>query len=135
MLINADPQRRDLVVFGVALPAFFALLGWLLADRTASAVPERVAWSVGAVVAVVYWVVPRARRPLFIGWNYLTYPLAWVVSHVVLLVVFVAVITPIALLLKLLRFDPLSRRPDAGAETYWVTHDPPRTVERYFRPY
>ena len=135
MLVNADPQRRELVVFGFALPAFFALLGWLLVDRTASPVPERVAWAVGAVVAVVYWAVPRVRRPLFIGWNYLTYPIAWVVSHVVLLAVFAVVMTPIALLLKLLRHDPLSRRPDGGAETYWVTHEPPRTVERYFRPY
>jgi hypothetical protein len=58
-----------------------------------------------------------------------------VVSHVVLLLVFAVVVTPVALLLRLLGRDPLERRPDPRAATYWVDRKTEPDPRRYFRQF
>jgi hypothetical protein len=50
-------------------------------------------------------------------------------------VVFYLVFTPVGLVMRLLGRDPLQRRFDREAGTYWVDHVEPRSVEEYFRQY
>jgi hypothetical protein len=45
------------------------------------------------------------------------------------------VITPVGLIFRLLGKDPLTRRFDPRASTYWVKHEEPGNVERYFRQF
>ncbi len=76
---------------------------------------------------------PRALRPVFIALAWLTAPIGWVVSRVLLAVVFYLVLTPLALLRRR-RGDPLGVRLDRQARTYWIDRPrTPRSAESYFR--
>ena len=88
--------------------------------------------SLAFIVPAIGLVKPSILRGAFLTLSYLTWPIGWVVSHVILAIVYYAVLTPIALLLRLFKYDPLTRRMDRGASTYWkpVSTSP---IERYFR--
>ena len=135
MTVVPDPTRRDLAVFGLVLPVAVALAGLVVARRTGSDLPPRLVWGAGGAVAAAYLAVPRLRRPIFVGASRAAYPIGWAVSHLVLLAVFVAVITPIALLVRLIGDDPMARRPDPSAASYWTPRARRGDVQRYFQQF
>ena len=135
MRIDRNPGRRDLAVFAVVLPVTFALLGFIVGHRLGSAGVRNGLWAAGAVLTAAYVAVPRLRRPLYVGISVAVYPIGWVVSHVIVLVVFVVVVTPMALLLRVLGRDPLQRRFDPSVPSYWVPRTPAGDVRRYFQQF
>ena len=133
--INRTPSRKDLRLFGLLLPVFFGALGLIVGRRTGSAFAARAVWSLGLAACLSYWAIPSLRRPVFVGWSYATYPFGWAVSHLVLAVVYFGVVTPIGVLARLFRQDPMHRRFDPAAPTYWVTRPPDADIRRYFRQF
>lgn len=133
--INKHPARRDLVVFGLALPVLAAVVGALARFRWHAPGAALGIWVVGAVVTAAYWAIPPLRRLIYLGWVYVTYPIGFVVSHVVLAFAYYVVLTPVGLLMRLFGRDPLKRVFDPAATTYWVVHDDRTDVREYFRQY
>ncbi|HMI30851.1 MAG TPA: SxtJ family membrane protein [Candidatus Limnocylindrales bacterium] len=131
--INKNPSRRDLIVFGLLFPVFTGLIGAGLYFRTGAHEAARAVWIAGVLVALLYFAVPSLRRPFYLGWIYVTYPIGYVLSHVILGAVFYLVFTPVGLVMRMLGKDPLHRRFDRAAATYWVKHDPHSDQGRYFR--
>lgn len=135
MIRTPDPDRRELRVFAVVLPVTVAILGAVARFRFDAPEVGRGIWLGGALLSVLYLVVPRARRPIFLAISWATYPVGYVMSHVVLLAVFAVVVTPIALLLRLLGRDPLHRRRDPAAPSYWRDRPGGGDVRRYLHQY
>ncbi len=130
--INRDPSPRDLAIFGALLALFVALAGWLLRRQ---GVAGAAVWGAGALLVAVYLVVPAARRPIYLGWMYAVFPIGWVISHAVLAGIYYGVFTPIGLVLRFAGRDPLARRFDRSAPSYWQPHRPDLHRRRYFRQY
>ncbi len=135
MTINTQPARKDLLLFGTLLPIFFLVLGFLIGHRADSVAARGAVWMAGAGVTLLYFAIPALRRPIFVGWSYATYPIGWLVSHVLLLTIFVVVITPIGLLVRLFRGDVLGRRFDHSAQTYWSPCENVSEPKRYFQQF
>ncbi|MBW3613809.1 MAG: hypothetical protein KY439_00650 [Actinobacteria bacterium] len=133
--VNRNPSAKDLRAFGLLLPVFVAVFGWTIGHRSGSSTAASVIWAAGAAVVVVYLARPPLRRAVFVGWSYVTYPIAWAVSHVILGAVFFGVVTPIGLLVRRLREDPMERQWDPAAPSYWTSREPERDVRRYFRQF
>jgi len=77
---------------------------------------------------------PRALRWVFVGWMIAVFPIGWVVSHVLLGVIFFALFTPIAIVFRLIGRDPLRLR-TTDAETHWLPKPPPPGPESYYHQY
>ncbi|MHC5539936.1 SxtJ family membrane protein [Singulisphaera rosea] len=92
-------------------------------------------WVAAVLLRIVGVVSPKHLRWVFLGLTLVTWPIGWVVSHVVLAVIYYAVVTPVAILLRLLGRDLLSRRSDAKLESYWEPYRHDRGLEQYLRPY
>ncbi|HVL97731.1 MAG TPA: SxtJ family membrane protein [Egibacteraceae bacterium] len=133
--IVKEPTRRDFVVFGALLPVFTAVLGGLVTRFSGLPGAGRGVWVVGGVATLAFVAVPAWRRPIYMGWMRGTYPLGWLMTHVILSAVHLIVMAPIALLMRVLRIDPLQRRWDPAARTYWVSRDREPDVASYFRQY
>lgn len=133
--INTNPSRRDLLWFGVLLPIFFAFIGVLVWRRTGSLTPATTLWVVGGTVSTLFALWPASRRRIYVGWMYAVYPIGWTVSHLLLGVVYFGVITPLGLAMRVLRRDPLERRFDRAASSYWEAHDPAGRIKRYLRQF
>ena len=85
------------------------------------------------VLGVLAWLYPMAVRPIFVGMMVLAFPINWVVTHVMLAVIFYCLFTPIAVLFRLLGRDPLGRRLEPAQDSYWVVKPQPDDVRSYFR--
>jgi hypothetical protein len=134
-MINKKPTRRDLTVFGLTLPVAFAVAGFVVGRKTGSAILPRLVWGTGGALTTVYFSLSRIRRPIFIFWSYLTYPIGWTVSHILLALIFFIVLTPIGLLVRLRGYDPLERQFDPSAVSYWTPYQKTDDFRRYFQQF
>ncbi len=103
---------------------------WLGRGRTTAAF---ILAAVGLAVGLIGLVKPPAIRPLFSALMTVTFPIGWAVSHVLLALLYYAVITPMALLFKMIGRDALSRRRRTGQATYWQPKLMPTEARSYFR--
>jgi len=133
--IKQEPSRRDLAWFGALLPVAVGALGLAVRRQLGSTTGASVVWACGGGIAALYLLLPAVRRPIFVGWSLLAAPIGWLVSHAILAVAFYAVVTPIGLLGRIAGRDPLQRRLDRSAKTYWVERAPGQDVGRYFRQF
>jgi hypothetical protein len=134
--INRNPSRRQLRQFaGCGLPLLCGAIGALLYWKAGFATPALAVWAGGAVLSLAGLVVPRLMKPLFLGLMYVAFPFGWLAATIVLVLLYYLVFTPFGLCLRLLKGDPLARRADKTAKTYWQARQPPGSVEQYFREY
>ena len=75
----------------------------------------------------------RDFHPLNRVWTQFGAALHKIVSPVVLGLLFFAVVTPLAMLMRLLGKDPLRRGFDSGASSYWLKRDQPTPDARSLR--
>ena len=132
--IDTNPSRRVLQIHAAMLPLVLTVLGALRwhagSPRTAA-----VLWLAAFVIAVAAFALPRVRRWIYVGWSCVTYPVGWAVSRLVLGIVYFLVATPIAVALRVAKRDPLQRRFDKAAKSYWIARQPSRDIMRYFRQF
>jgi hypothetical protein len=111
--------------FGLVFAAFFAIVaGVRFWNRHADA-----RWWVGAAIVfallALFWRAPLA--PLNRLWARVGLLLHAIVNPAVMVLIFAVAIVPTALMMRLLRKDPLRLRRDPSAKTYWIECDaPPR---------
>jgi len=130
-----QPTKRVLRQFAAAWLAFFGAVG--LYQYLARGHTPWGLWLMVAAVGVgtMGLVRPAAVRWLFVGWMVVAFPIGWVVSQVMLLLMFYGLITPVAIWFRL-RGRDLLRRKRAGQRTsYWLMKETPQDVRRYFRQY
>lgn len=134
LAINKNPGKKELLVFGLGLPILFGLIGW---HRWAngSQLTAQVVWAIGGALTLAFALVPAARARIYVGWMYAVFPIAFVVSHVILGVVYFLVVTPVALLLRVVGKDPMQRTFDRSAKTYWIPREASRPKASYFRQF
>ena len=135
--INTDPSRKQLNQFGfvwMGFVAFFGLIAWFKFSNPTLA---KGLWGAAVVVPVIGWLAPPFMRAVFVGMSYLAWPIGFVVSHVVLAVVYYLVLTPIGLVMRLVGYDAMKRRFDREATSYWVDRpkDAAADAGRYFRQF
>jgi hypothetical protein len=78
---------------------------------------------------------PAAVRWLFVGMTVVTYPIGWVVSQVMLAIMFYGIITPLAWWFRVRGRDLLTRRPAPNRATFWAPKQTPEDMRAYFRQY
>jgi hypothetical protein len=131
-LIDLDlrPEAGPLRRFGVAA-ALLLLVAALLAPwpAPASAALGVLALGTGALA----WARPRALLWPYVALSLLLHPLGLLVSYVVLAGLFFGLVTPLGLLLRALRHDPLRLHRPPGAGTRWVERKGAGDLARYFR--
>jgi hypothetical protein len=133
---NANPTRRELRQFAsLWLPLSCVAVAAVLWKAGFSNATSGVVAATGAALGIVGWLRPDLFRPIFVAWLAAAYPIGWVVSHVVLAILYFGVLTPIGLTLRLFGRDPMTRRWDRDATTYWTPHRGSTDDSAYFRQY
>jgi hypothetical protein len=109
--------------FGIVFAVVFVIIGLLpLWDGS----PMRL-WAM--IVAGVFLgtglFVPVVLRPLNRLWFLFGMALHKVMNPLVMGLLFYLTVTPIALIMRMVGKDPLNRRFDPSAKSYWVEREPP----------
>lgn len=130
--INRTPSSRDLRVFATLWLVFGLGLAGLLAGRGLSGW-ALISMALALSFGVVGLAAPGSIRWLYLGATYAAFPIGFVVSHLVLGVVYFLVITPVGFCLRLARYDPLHRRREPTRPSYWTPRDTKKPASSYFR--
>ena len=132
--INWNPSKRELRQFaGLCLVFFGGIAAWMYARHGAGPWPTTLA-TLAVVLGLPGLAFPILLKPVYVGWMVAAFPIGWTVSHVLLGVIFYGVVTPIGLFLRLIGRDPMNRKFEPQAKTYWIEHEPAESA-RYFRMY
>jgi hypothetical protein len=113
-------SRKDLRSFGLIVGGIFGLIGlWPLLRH---GLPVRV-WAVALAVPLILaaLVLPASLRYPYRVWNLVGHCLGWVNTRILMILMFYAIFTPAALVMKAIGRDALSRRLDKSAKTYRVS--------------
>jgi hypothetical protein len=133
--VTKPPTDRQLRQFAaIAAILLAALAVWQLAARGSLVVIG--CYATGAVIATAIGVArPRWLAPSFTFWMIAAFPIAWLVSNVVLAVLFFGLLTPLGLLFRLQGRDPLNRSWPGRHDSYWQEKPAADKPERYLRQF
>ena len=142
--LNLNPTPRTLRQFGfIALGGFglLAALAWfelgMFAGGLGAARPTVAAAlaGVGGLSALLSLVYPKANRVLFVALSVLTYPIGFVLSYVIMGLLFFGLFAPIAVTFRIIGRDALRRRTKTEAKSYWEKARAERPKSDYFKQY
>jgi hypothetical protein len=129
--INWYPKPKELRTF--AMIALIASLLYVLKG-------VRIQWSVTIITAgfgifLSSFVSLKLTRIIYLGLILMTFPIGWAISMIMLTAFYFLLLTPLGFIFRLLGRDPLYRRFDPDAKSYWLTRQEPDSLDRYFHQY
>ena len=131
-----DPSRRALRQFGWVVGGVLLGIGGLLLWRRGPGVAVWALGGVGGVLVALGTLAPVALRSVRTVWMALAFAMGFVMTRVLLTLAFALAVVPVAFGLRLFGKDPMRRRPDPDASTYWLDKADGRpdrgSLERYF---
>jgi hypothetical protein len=133
--ISLDPPPKTLRQFaGVWLIVFGGLACWqgLVRDRLA---PALALGALALAVGPLGLAKPQAVRWVFVAAQVITFPIGWVVSQAVLVLLFFGLFTPMGLAFRLLGRDALDMRRKQDLSTYWTPKPAAADLRSYFRQF
>ena len=63
---------------------------------------------------------PLVLKPIYLFWMKLAFILGWFNTRLLLSIVYFAVFTPIGIIMKLFKVDPLNRKIEKEKDSYWI---------------
>jgi len=116
--------KKELREFGLTIGAILVILGVVALLRSKAAYPYLLA--MGFLLAALGLTIPQVLKPLQKAWMAFSIVLGFVMSRVILAIVFYAVMTPMGLLTRILGKDILDQRMDRKEVSYWKKRAGPR---------
>jgi hypothetical protein len=134
--INWHPKHKELRNFGlIALIAsvIISLLLYLLKDLA-------IQWilaitGAGLIIFLCSLISDVLTRIIYIALTLVTLPIGWVMSFIIMAIFYFSILTPLGLVFRLTGRDPLHRKFDSRAESYWLKRQPPDTIDRYYHQF
>lgn len=111
-------NKKELHKFGITIGIFLFMVAAYLfwKDRPAA---EYVAYVSGGFL-VLALVVPITLKPVYIAWMSFAIVMGFIMTRVILSILYGVVFTPAGLVVRLLRKDPLNEKIEPEATTYWI---------------
>jgi hypothetical protein len=129
--VQREPSSRDLTILALLFLMLGAAVGGyqLLWKGAASGWY----WIIAGVVLCLSRLITPLFRQLYSLWLAFSVILGYFVSRIVLTIIFFLVITPMALIFRVIGKDPMERKLDRKATSYWSKKEQEAnpSIERY----
>lgn len=111
-------ERTQIRNFSIVMAAVFLLMGFIVFMRQK---PEfLLLWLTGAAFLAIGIIRPVWLKFLYVPWMMLGRILSWVNTRLILGIIYYGLVTPIGLVMRLCRADPLHRAWSKHAASYWI---------------
>lgn len=91
--------------------------------------------AIGCLAGIIFWLFPGISRPFYLVWYFVACCIGIVMGNLLVTAFFFLAITPAALIMRVVGRDPLARRFDPKAKSYWREAQKVVDPERYFRQF
>jgi len=133
--LNIKPDEKILREFGIFSLFGFGAMGLVAALKWDFWQLSYGLWGLAVFVFLFAFIRPEVLRPLFVLLMVVAFPIGFVISNVILAVLFYAVFTPLALLFKIIGRDALNRKIEPDRISYWISRDEERLIAQRFKQY
>ena len=117
--------------FGLVFAGLFALLGILSIYHGTT---RGYYWfPVAALFGVIAYIAPGVLAPLNRAWAKFGHLLHMAINPIVLGILFYVCISPIGFLMRLAGKDPMRRKFEPAAKSYWIVRAPPGPTPKTFK--
>ena len=115
---NIKSGKKDLRDFGITMGVVIAIFAAVFFLRKKSY------WDICAVISICFFasgfICPVILKPIQKIWMILAVLMGWVMTRIILSVLFYLGMTPLSLLLKLFGKKFLDKKFDRNTESYWI---------------
>jgi hypothetical protein len=133
--ISFTPENRTLRQFAALWIAVFGAMaiwqGLARSHPLAGAILGLAATTIGPLGLVK----PQCIRPIYVGWMIVAFPIGWIVSTVLLALLYFGVFTPVGLIFRMTGRDALSLRRPTDRRSYWSEKPAPANARNYFQQF
>ena len=91
-------------------------------------------WAIAAAFVGLGLLAPRSLAPVYELWLKIGHVLGWINSRIILTLIFALVVTPMALVMKLIKRDTMARQLEPQRVTY-RSPSRPRDISHLQKPY
>jgi hypothetical protein len=139
--VNWHPDRKERRRFAasliVGLPCVAAVL--LVAQRWRGGgwnfeAPLAVA-GIGVGLGLSLWLAPQIARPFYVVWYAVACCAGWLIGNAALAAIFLLIVTPLALVMRLMGRSAFTKGFDRNALSYWREVNSRDEPERYYRQF
>ena len=134
--LNLKPSAKQLRDFGLIALCMCPLIGlfllWLDKIRLTGLI---VFCLIGVAMFILSRISTTLIKPVYQGMMIVTFPIGWVVSHLMMGLFYYGVVTLIAIVFKIIGRDPLCRKYEPEAESYWIPYKQSRSPKHYFHQF
>jgi hypothetical protein len=134
--INWRPGRKELRNFGIIAliaSAVISLVLYLLKGLEVQWI--LIICCVGFIIFLSSIISAKISRIIYLGLTFVTLPIGWIISFILLAIFYFLLIMPIGFIFRLVGRDPLCRKFDSAAGSYWLPRRPPDSNDRYFHQF
>jgi hypothetical protein len=89
----------------------------------------------GLAAGIILWLLPQIAKPFYLVWYFIACCMGIVVGNVLFALFFYLVFTPLGLLLRLRRNQPITKGFDKSRKSYWRDAEKPVDLKRYYRQF
>ena len=134
--INWKPDRNELRKFGETSLAMLILIAlvfyWL--DRL-TAVTSLYLCTAGLGIFILSRISTKLVRPFYLLLYAMALPIGFVLTNILMAIFYFIILTPLGLIFRLIRRDPLRRKFDSQTKTYWAPNRSCDSLKRYFNQF
>ncbi|MBC8468979.1 MAG: hypothetical protein H8D56_05860 [Planctomycetes bacterium] len=134
--IDWNPKSKQLRNFGKIALAASVIISLLLYLLKGVAIQWcLIICAFGFMVFIISLISLRLTKMIYLGMILLTMPIGWVVSFILMAAFYFLLLAPLGLIFRLMGRDPLCRKFDPAAKSYWLSRRPPKGQEQYFHQF
>jgi hypothetical protein len=134
--IDWNPESKQLQNFGKIALVATTLISLLLYLLKGVAIQwALIIFGFGFFVFIISLLSLKLTKVIYLGMILLTLPIGYVVSFILMVTFYFLLLTPLGLIFRLIGRDPLNRKFEPNAKSYWLSRRQPKGVEQYFHQF
>lgn len=134
--INWKPDDKQLRGFGLAaLIVTVAISIILYYFKDVSIIWAGIVFGIGFIIFLTSRFAIEITRMFYISLTAITMPIGICVSFILMSIFYFLLLLPVGIVFKLIGRDPLYRKFDTSAESYWIEHRQAEKIDRYFQQF
>tara|TARA_B100000945_G_C20360084_1_gene586698 strand:- start:126 stop:539 length:414 start_codon:yes stop_codon:yes gene_type:complete len=114
---NIKSEKKDLIKFGITIGILLLIIAGMLSWKEKDSF--QILLIIGAILCLFSVVIPIILKPIYWIWMIFATILGWVMTRLILTILFYIIITPIGLILRLFGKQFLELRWNRNDKSYW----------------
>lgn len=119
-LVKLDQSTKSLKKFGLLVGGVFSLISLWLFYKDSSSILKYITGCIGGLLILLGILYPGILKSIHKVWMGLALSMGWIVSRILLTLLFILITIPIGMLTRLLGKDLINHKIEKERTSYWI---------------